>query len=141
MTSGLWVRPLSSAYKAKNWTGVLFPNYFWKCGSSGQDSNTPNINQGTLLYSFTYKLANAWQVGTNPTITYNNQATGGNKWNVPVGLFVGKTIKFGKLPVNIKAGLEYSVVSEDDYGKRAVFRFQITPVVPGLIKNPIFGGS
>jgi hypothetical protein len=31
------------------------------------------------------------------------------------------------------------VVSEDDYGKRAVFRFQITPVVPGLIKNPIFG--
>ena len=126
-------------YKAKNWTGVLFPNYFWKIGSSGQDSNTPNINQGSLLYSFTYKLANAWQVGTNPTITYNNQATGGNKWNVPVGLYVGRTIKVGKMPLNIKVGLEYSVVSPDDFGKRVAFRFQITPVVPGLIKNPIFG--
>jgi hypothetical protein len=126
-------------YKAKNWTAVLFPNYFWKIGSSGQDSNTPNINQGTLLYSFTYKLANAWQVGTNPTITFNDQATGGNKWNVPVGLFVGKTIKIGKLPVNIKFAVEHSVVSEDDFGKRTQFRFEITPVVPGLIKNPIFG--
>ncbi|MBW1852491.1 MAG: hypothetical protein JRJ15_13920 [Deltaproteobacteria bacterium] len=126
-------------YKAKNWTGVLFPNYFWKTGSSGQDDATPNINQGTLLYSFTYKLANAWQVGTNPTISYNHQATAGNKWNVPVGLYIGKTVTMGKMPVNIKAGLEYSVVSEDVFGKRLAFRFQITPVVKGLISNPIFG--
>jgi hypothetical protein len=126
-------------YKTKKWTAVLFPNYFWQVGSSGQDSNTPNINQGSLLYSFTYKLPDAWQVGTNPTISYNHQATSGNKWNVPVGLFVGKTVKIGKLPVNIKAGVEYSVVSPDDFGQRAQFRFQITPVVPGLIKNPIFG--
>jgi hypothetical protein len=42
---------------------------------------------------------------------------------VPVGLFVGKTVKFGNMPVNIKAGLEYSVVSEDTFGKRAAFRF------------------
>ena len=35
--------------------------------------------------------------------------------------------------------LEYSVVSPDTFGKQVAFRFQITPVVPGLIKNPIFG--
>ena len=128
-------------YKTKKYTAVLFPNYFWKVGSSGQDSNTPNINQGSLLYALTFNLPDAWQVGTNPTITYNHQASGGNKWNVPVGLFVGKTIRIGNTPVNIKAGLEYSVVSEDVFGKRLAFRFQITPVVPGLIKNPIFGGS
>jgi len=91
------------------------------------------------LYAFTYNLANAWQVGTNPTITCNDRASSGNKWNVPVGLFVGKTIKIGKVPVNIKVGLEYSVVSENDFGKRTAIRFQITPVIPGLIKNPIFG--
>jgi hypothetical protein len=34
----------------------------------------------------------------------------------PVGLFAAKTIKLGKTPVNIKAGLEYSVVSPDDFG-------------------------
>jgi hypothetical protein len=71
--------------------------------------------------------------------TYNDKAKSGNKWNVPVGLFVGKTIKFGKMPVNIKAGLEYSVVSEDAFGKRAAFRFQITPVIRSLITEPIFG--
>ena len=75
----------------------------------------------------------------NPTITYNDQADSKNKWNVPVGLFVGKTIKIGKMPVNIKAGLEYSVVSEDTFGKRTAFRFQITPVIPSLITDPIFG--
>ena len=91
------------------------------------------------MYSFNYNLPNAWQVGTNPTITYNDRAASGNKWNVPVGLYVGKTIKIGKTPVNIKVGLEYSVVSEDAFGKRTAIRFQITPVIPGLIKNPIFG--
>ena len=128
-------------YKTKAFTAVLFPNYFWKIGESGQDDETPDINRGSLLYQLVLNLPEAWQVGFNPTITYNHQAKSENKWNVPVGLFVSKTIKMGKTPVNIKAGLEYSVVSEDTYGKRAAFRFQITPVVPSLIQNPIFGGG
>jgi hypothetical protein len=128
-------------YKTKKWIAVLFPNYFWKIGSHGQDSGTSNINQGSLLYMFNYNLANAWQIGTNPTITYNNQASGGNKWNVPVGGYVGKTIKVGNTPLNLKFGLEHSVVSEDDFGKRTVFRIQITPVIKGLISSPIFGGA
>jgi len=126
-------------YKNKLLTAGIFPNYFWKVGSSGQDGDTPDVNQGSLLYFCIVNLPNAWQVGFNPTITYNHQADSGNKWNVPVGLFVGKTIKIGKVPVNIKAGLEYSVVSPDAFGQRAQFRFQITPVIPSLIKNPIFG--
>ena len=126
-------------YKTKKLTAVLFPNYFWKVGSSGQDDLTPDISQGSLLYAINYMLGNAWQVGMNPTITYNDKADSGNKWNVPVGLYVGKTVKFGKMPVNIKAGLEYSVVSEDIFGKRAAFRIQITPVIQSLIKSPIFG--
>ena len=101
--------------------------------------DTPDISRGSLLYSFTYNLPNAWQVGTNPTITYNDRATSGNKWNVPVGLFVGRTVSIGKTPVNIRVNAEYSVVSEDTFGKRFVLRFQITPVIPSLIKNPIFG--
>ncbi len=93
------------------------------------------------MYSFTYNLANAWQVGTNPTISYNKQASGGNKWNVPVGGYVGRTIKIGNTPLNMKFGLEHSVVSEDDFGKRTMFRIQVTPVINSLISNPIFGGE
>ena len=92
-----------------------------------------------MLYFLILNLPDAWQVGFNPTITYNDKASSGNKWNVPVGLYAGKTIKIGKFPVNIKAGLEYSVVSPDDFKQIAQFRLQITPVVPSLIKDPIFG--
>ena len=75
----------------------------------------------------------------NPTITYNQNTDSSDKWSVPVGGYVGKTIKLGMLPINIKVGGEYSVVSPDTFGKRFSFRFQITPVIPGLISNPIFG--
>ena len=127
-------------YKFEKLTAILFPNYFWKIASSGQDDDTPDISQGTLLYGLTFHLPNAWQFGTNPTISYNDKADSGNKWNVPVGLYVGKTTKMGNFPVNIKLGLEYSVVSPDDFGKQVAVRLQITPVVPSLIKNTIFGG-
>ena len=60
---------------------------------------------------------------------------------MPIGLFGAKTIKVGRVPVNIKLGLEYSVVSQDDFGQRAQIRLQVTPVIPGLVKNPIFGGK
>jgi hypothetical protein len=91
------------------------------------------------LYALTFNLPQAWQAGLNPTITYNDKASSGNKWNVPIGVFVGKTIKVGNTPLNLKFGLEHSVVSQDDFGKRTAFRIQITPVIPSLIKNPIFG--
>jgi hypothetical protein len=100
---------------------------------------TPGINQGSLLYALTLNLPDGWMAGMNPTITYNHQVTEGNRWNVPVGCFIGKTVKMGKTPVNIKAGLEYSVVSEDIYGRRLGFRLQITPVIKALITEPIFG--
>jgi hypothetical protein len=65
----------------------------------------------------------------------------GDKWTVPVGVFAGKTIKVGRTPVNIKLGIEYSVVSPDTFGKRAQIRLQLTPVIPGLVQSPIFGGA
>jgi hypothetical protein len=45
------------------------------------------------------------------------------------------------MPVNIKLGMEYSVVSPDTFGKRAQIRLQVTPVIPGLVQKSIFGGN
>jgi len=126
-------------YKNKYLTAGVFPNYFWKIGSGSQGDKTPDINQGSMFYFLVFNLPGAWQMGMNPTISYNHQATEGNRWNVPVGLFVGRTVKFGDTPVNIKAGFEYSVIHEKDYGQRAQIRIQITPVIASLVKNPIFG--
>ncbi|MGE4537839.1 MAG: hypothetical protein AB7D37_12230 [Desulfovibrio sp.] len=126
-------------YKNRLLTVGVFPNYFWKIGSSSQGDRTPDISQGSMFYFLVFNLPKAWQIGMNPTITYDNQATEGNRWNVPVGLFVGKTVKIGRTPVNIKVGFEYSVVSQKDYGQQAQIRIQITPVIESLIKNPVFG--
>jgi hypothetical protein len=123
-------------YKTEKATFGVFPNYFWKIGSAGQGS-TPDMNRLSLLYFFNYALPEAWQFGFNPTISYNDRATTGNRWNVPIGFYVGRTIKAGKLPVNIKVGGEYSVVSQDFFGQRFQFRVQITPVIPSLVKNPV----
>ena len=98
-------------YKTKFLTAGVFPNYFWKIGSAGQDDDAPDVSQGSMLYFLTLNLPDAWQIGMNPTITFNNQSQAG--WTggtCPSGSFAGKTIKIGKMPVNIKAGLEYSVV-------------------------------
>ena len=57
-----------------------------------------------------------------------------------MGVFVGKTMKIGKVPVNIKLGVEYSVVSPDDFGQQAAIRLQVTPIIPSLISKSLFGG-
>jgi hypothetical protein len=129
-------------WKTPKYTALLFPTYFFSIGDRGdRKSSTPDTSKLSLIYEFIYNLPNAWQVGLNPVITYNHRAASGDKWNVPVGLFGSKTIMVGGTPLNIKAGLEYSVVSEDTFGKRAMFRFQITPIIPSLISKPIFGGG
>ena len=37
-------------------------------------------------------------------------------------------------------GFEYSVLSEDTYGQRAMVKLNITPVIPSLIRKPLFRG-
>lgn len=86
-------------HKTEKMTSFLFLNYFWKVGESDKDGDTPDTNKGTLVYSIQRELGDGWQVGTNPTISYNDNVSSGNKWNVPVGVFVGKTTTIGKLPI------------------------------------------
>jgi hypothetical protein len=93
-----------------------------------------------MLYWFIWNLPDAWQIGMNPTITYDNNATSVNQWNVAVGLFASKTAKVGKVPVKFQLGVEYSVVSQDTFGQEAQIKLNLIPVIPSLIKHPIFGG-
>jgi hypothetical protein len=130
---------IAVGHKGEKLTSVLFFNYFWNVAGADQ-GDKPDTSKGSLLYSFQYALGNGWQVGTNPNITYNDNASAGNKWNVPIGAFIGRTVKMGNQPVNIKLGVEYSAIRPDDFGQQAAIRLQVTPIIPGLIKKPLFGG-
>jgi hypothetical protein len=57
-----------------------------------------------------------------------------------VGLFVSKTAKIGSLPVKFQLGVEYSVVSQETFGQEAQIKLNNIPVIPSLMKHPIFGG-
>ncbi len=129
-------------YKTKDYVFGVFPQYFWKIASRGDKNNeVRNASNMSLLYFAFLNLPDAWQVGFNPSITYDYQADSGNRWNVPIGLLVTKTTKFGKMPVKFQVGAEYSVVSQDDYGKRALLKLNIIPVIPSLVQSPLLGGS
>jgi hypothetical protein len=127
-------------YKAKEWIGFVFPQYTWGIGGA-RDNNMPDASYLSMLYGFFYNLPNGWQVGTNPTITYDNNASSGNQWNVPVGLTVSKMTSIGGVPVKLQLGVEYSVVSQDNFGQVAQIKLNIIPVIPSLVKDAIFGGN
>ena len=93
-----------------------------------------------LLYFFFYNLPNAYQIGFNPTVTYDQKATPGNQWNVPIGLVGTKTTAIGGRPWKFQLGIEYSVLSQDDFGQRAQFKLNVIPVIAPLIGKALFGG-
>jgi hypothetical protein len=74
------------------------------CLSAAQGNESKAYKRVLVLFPNQSDLPDAWQVGMTPTITNNHQALAGSKWNVPVGLFVRKTLKIGNMPPNIKAG-------------------------------------
>ena len=125
-------------YSEKVTLGV-FPQYFFGIKSQDRDSNVPDASYMNLLYFMYYNLPNAWQIGFSPTITYDRRASAGNRWNVPVGIGVSKTARMGGLISKFELGFEYSAVSQDAFGQRAMVKLNITPVIPSMIRKPLFG--
>ena len=126
-------------YQNKSFVGGVFPQYFWGVGDTGnRRSDTPDASYMNLLYFFFWNLPDAWQIGFNPAITYDHKASSGNKWNVPVGMGFAKTTRVGGMTVKFQFAVEYSVVSQDDFGKRALIKLNIIPVIPSLLKEPLF---
>jgi len=123
-------------YKTEHVTAGTLTQYWWDYSKDGSD--VQDTSHGSVLYFAMWNLPDAWQVGFNPTITYDHQQDKDNKWNVPVGVVVAKTVKFGKLPVKFQFGVEKSVVRQDALGQDFQVKLNIIPVIPGLIEHPLF---
>jgi hypothetical protein len=122
-------------YKTPKLTTGLLGQYWWNYAET--NSRATDTSHGELLYFAWWNLPGTWQVGFDPTITYNNEATSGNKWNVPVGLGFGKMFKIGKMPIKVQFAVEKSVVRQDEFGPDWKIRLNIIPVVPGLIQKAL----
>jgi hypothetical protein len=129
-------------YANKQFTAALWPQYYFGIGDRSDRHDPPgDASYMNLLYVLVFNLPDAWQVGMNPTISYDDRASSGNRWNVPVGGFVAKMTQIGGIPVKFQLGVEYSVVSQDDFGQSAQIKLNVIPVIPALLQNPIFGGD
>jgi hypothetical protein len=109
-------------------------------GTSPRSSWQPSSHSTTSASGAAAIAAPTRLAGRNePTLTYDDRATSGNRWNVPIGLTVEKTTRIGRLPVKFEFGAEYSVVSQEDFGQRFQFKLNIIPVIASLVEKPILG--
>ncbi len=82
-----------------NWVvGGLAMNIWDFAGSSGE----PDINKFTFQYFVNYNLPDGWYLTSAPVITADWEADSSDRWTVPVGGGVGRLMRFGKQPVDLR---------------------------------------
>ncbi len=103
----------------------LLVNHAW--GLSSNPSKEVSITGGQYFY--TVNLGNAWQIQAQPQYSIDNNASSGNKWSVPIGTGIAKTIIAGKMPLKFRLEYWYYAASPDIFGVRNQIRFSVSPVI------------
>ncbi len=92
-----------------HWVIGALLNNVWSF--AGQE-NRADVNFMTFQPFINYNLPNFYFT-FSPIVTANWEADSDNQWTVPIGVGLGKLVKFGKLPVNLNASYYYNVVAPD----------------------------
>ncbi len=72
-------------------------------------------------------------IGAGPNILADWEARSGDKWTVPLGIGINKTVQLGKLPVRFGIEYHYNVVRPDTVGADWDLRFMIIPAMPSAL--------
>jgi hypothetical protein len=107
---------------------------WWSFGGDSDREDTSQINIMPLIYRY---FGDGWSVGYSGNILADWKAPSGEKWTVPLGLSLGKVIKFGMLPVQVMIAGQY-FVERPEFGPKWNLQLQVTPVIPRLIKKTLF---
>ncbi len=117
--------------------GLFQQHLFSFAGKSSRDN--VRMSQFQPIYWYSLPVEGEWSIGGFPLITVNYEAKGDNKVSLPLELGFSTTFFLGPMPIRIGAAAQYYAVRPDDYGPRYGFKFFVVPVIPSLVKNPIFG--
>jgi hypothetical protein len=120
-----------AVYLGKKWKGgALLTNYWDFAGDSDRD----DVRLSNLQYLYYYSLDETTSIGAGPNIIADWEQSGDDRFTVPVGLGINKTVNFGKLPVRFGLEAMYSVHRPDDIpGTKWDFRFYVIPAVPSAL--------
>jgi hypothetical protein len=105
--------------------GVLAQNT-WSFAAHGDAAD-----QSSLLFQpiVNYNLDDGWYLSSVPVITANWEANGGDTWTVPVGGGVGRLMRIGNQPVDLKLASYYNV-ERPEFGPRWSLQFTIKLLFP-----------
>lgn len=81
----------------------------WDFAESGNDGSEEDISLMVAQPFVNYNLKDGWYLTSAPVITANWEAQSKDEWTVPVGGGVGKIIRWGKQPINLKVAYYYNV--------------------------------
>jgi hypothetical protein len=122
-------------YLTKDFILGVFPQQWW---SIGGEHGKPDTNQMNLQPIASIFFGEGWSFGYSGNILANWNGTPGNIWTVPIGLGLGKVVKFGRLPVKFQLAVQYMPVHPRIFGQEWNVQVSITPVLPKLIKGTLF---
>jgi hypothetical protein len=124
-------------YLGDKWIAGVFPQQWWSVGGPGSQT----VSQMNIQYFFVYLPGAGWGIGTSPNMLVNWYANkSGDEVTFPVGLNVSKVVRIGILPVKFQVQGQYMPVHPDVFGQKWNLQFAITPVIPKLVKEHLFGG-
>lgn len=123
------------AYMTPKFILGVFPQQWWSYAGDPSRANTSQINIQPIANLF---FEGGWNVGYSGNITASWKEPGDNRWTVPIGIGVGKVVKFGRLPVKIGVAAQYMVLQPDPVGQKWNVQLLLTPVLPKLIDGTLF---
>src|SRR5215510_13107203 len=124
-----------AGYLTKEYFIGAFPQqWFSFAGEHGR----PDTNQMNLQPIASIFFGEGWDLGYSGNILINWNAPSEDVWTVPIGLGLGKVVKFGRLPVKIQLAVQYIPVHPRISGQEWNVQVEITPVLPKLIKGTLF---
>ena len=124
-------------FVAKEWVGGVFSQHWWSLSGTPRK---PPTNQTNIQYFLYRMLPDGWQVGFAPNILIDWHAEGKNRLTFPLGIGVGRTFKINPSlpPIQMSLEFQWMPVYPESFGQRFNIRYVFKPVLPSLIKKPLF---
>ena len=111
----------------KPWVyGVLVQHW---SSFAGHDDRA-DVSRTDIQYIIRRSIPGAMSIGMGPTIAIDWEAEERNRYQIPIGLGLTKTVRWNKTPIKLRVEAHYSLKKPEDYGTAWNFRLQVTPVIP-----------
>ena len=131
--TGKWLAGPSAlgVYLGPKWKfGVLLQHYWDYAGDDDRDA----VNLSNLQYFIFYGINETLSIGSTPNIIANWELDSDDRWTVPIGLGIHKTVQIGPVPVRFGLEAHYSVVQPDNVpGSEWDIRLMIVPAAPSFM--------